>query len=171
MKRKAQALEAESWLPILIPSCTRSSEAMHKSPNFSEPFSSPVKWEIAVLRESWFKWRLWCLQSLFGSLPCGLRVITSKVLDIFKGRIKFHHSFIHHSFNPNIYQVLPMWLAHEKHHQEEQARSLPSWSSVCWGPNLSHIYPSPCVKHCAVLTVFTEDLHHHPFVCSSWTSA
>lgn len=52
MKRKAQALEAESWLPILIPSRTRSSEAMHKSPNFSEPFSSPVKWEIAVLRES-----------------------------------------------------------------------------------------------------------------------
>ena len=27
-------------------------------------------------------------------IACGLRFITSKVLDIFKGRFKFHHSFI-----------------------------------------------------------------------------
>lgn len=57
MEGKAQVLEAESQLPILIPSLTRSSEAVNKSPDLSEPFSSSVKWEIAACRESGFKWK------------------------------------------------------------------------------------------------------------------
>lgn len=43
MVEKSQALEMESWGPILIPSLTQSCGALGKSFHLSEPFSSSVK--------------------------------------------------------------------------------------------------------------------------------